>query len=135
MNLNLPDFITLDLFAIFLFFISFLGLITSRNVLKSIIFILMKQTSVIMFWLIVGSRTGTTPPIIYDPELLNDLAAISDPLPQALMLTAIIIGISVTAINITMLNSLLRKHGTTEWSELARLSAVDEEAEVEEPNS
>ena len=129
MDFAILDIITLDMFAVVLFFISFLGLITSRNVIKSIIFILMKQTSVIMFWLIVGSRSGTTPPIIYDVELLENLPVIADPLPQALMLTAIIIGISVTAINITMLNSLLRKYATTEWGALSRLSQQEEEEE------
>jgi len=123
----LPDFLTLDIFAIALFFIGFLGLITSRNVLKSIIFMLMMEAAVIMFWLFVGSRTGTTPPIIHDPELLYYLPAIADPLPQALMLTAIIIGISVTAINITMLNALLRKYGSTDWGVLEQLAGKDVE--------
>jgi len=123
----LPDFFTLDIFAIALFFIGFLGLIISRNVLKSIIFMLMMEAAVIMFWLIIGSRTGTTPPIIYDPALLDYLPAIADPLPQALMLTAIIIGISVTAINLTMLNALLRKHGSTDWGVLERLAGTDVE--------
>jgi len=116
------QFHTLDLFAVALFFISFFGLITSRNVIKSIIFILLMQTSVIMFWLFMGARSGNTPPIIYDTELLGYLPAISDPLPQALMLTAIIIGISVTAINITMLNTLFRKFNTTDWDAMTKLS-------------
>ena len=122
------SFQILDLFTVVLFFISFFGLITSRNIIKSIIFILLMQTSVIMFWLFVGARTGTTPPIIYDLELLEYLPAIADPLPQALMLTAIIIGISVTAINITMLNSLFRKFNTTDWETMAKLS---QEAETD----
>jgi len=125
----LPDFLTLDIFAIALFFIGFMGLITSRNVLKSIIFMLMMETAVIVFWLFIGSRTGVIPPIIYDVAMLDpdNLSAIADPLPQALMLTAIIIGISVTAINITMLNALLRKHGSTDWGVLAQLAGTDPE--------
>jgi len=108
-------FEVLDIFAVVLFFISFLGLITARNVIKSIIFTLLMQTAVIMFWLFLGGRHGTRPPIIDDLAYLDNLYAISDPLPQTLMLTAIIIGISVTAINITMLNSLFRKYNTTDW--------------------
>jgi len=108
----------LEIFPVVLFFISFFGLITSNNIIKSIVFILLMQTSVVMFWLIVGGMTGVLPPIgAYHP----DPDAISDPLPQALMLTAIIIGISVTAINITMLNTLFRQHQTADWETMEKL--------------
>jgi len=118
--------ILLDIFPIVLFFISFFGLTTSENIIKSIILTMLMQTSVIMFWLVVGSRYGVRPPIIYDTALLYNLDYISDPLPQALMLTAIIIGISVTAINITMLNSLYRKYHTAEWKPMASLAKENE---------
>ena len=117
----MPDFVSFEIFPIVLFFISFFGLITSNNIIKTIVFIMLMQTSVVMFWLVVGGMIGTAPPIgAYHP----DTDVISDPLPQALMLTAIIIGISVTAINITMLNTLFRKHETAEWDTLD--SAVKE---------
>ena len=116
-----------DIFAVVLFFISFFGLITSKNIIKSIIFTILMQTAVIMFLIFLGARYGTTPPIIHDTALLYDMTAIADPFPQALMLTAIIIGISVTAINITMLNTLFRKYKTLDWatmSENARIDAI-----------
>ena len=103
-----------EIFPIVLFFISFFGLITAKNVIKSIVFIMVMQTSVIMFWLVQGARFGTSPPIVDNIENM-DIGAIADPLPQALMLTAIIIGISVMAVNITMLNTLYRKHKTADW--------------------
>lgn len=119
------DFLTnisLEFFPIILFFISFFGLITSNNIIKSIVFILLMQTSVVMFWLIIGGILGTLPPI---NPYYNYPDAISDPLPQALMLTAIIIGISVTAINITMLNTLFRKHETIDWRNMDELIRKD----------
>jgi multicomponent Na+:H+ antiporter subunit C len=122
-----------DVFAIALFFISIFGLLTSRNIIKSIIFILVMQTAVIMFWIFLSSRFGDIPPIINDPALLNDMTAIADPFPQALMLTAIIIGISVTAICITMLNTLFRRHKTIEWKSLAqcaREEAIQRNTEI-----
>ena len=106
-----------DLFPILLFFISFFGLITAKSIIKSIVFIMTMQTSVIMFWLVQGAKFGTSPPIIDNIENL-DISAVADPLPQALMLTAIIIGISVMAVNITMLNTLYRKHKTADWKTL-----------------
>jgi len=105
-----------DFFPILLFFISFYGMITTSNIIKSIVFIMLMQTAVIMFWLGVGARYGVVPPIIGDIAYLEYADVIADPLPQALMLTAIIIGIAVTAINITMLNALFKKHKTVNWA-------------------
>ena len=119
------DTVPLEIFPIVLFFISFFGMITSNNIIKSIVFILLMQTSVVMFWLIVGGAMGTMPPIgAYHP----DPDMISDPLPQALMLTAIIIGISVTAINITMLNTLFRTYQTADWQTMEKLVQKDLES-------
>ena len=108
-----------DVFPAILFFISFFGLITTQNIVKSIILSVTMQTSVIMFWLGIAARVGTVPPIFgyYD---LYDASEIADPLPQALMLTAIIIGIAITAINITLLNSLYRKYKTIKWDEMTK---------------
>ena len=116
----------LDIFAVIMFFFALFGLITARNAIKTIIFTLIMQTAVIMFWLFLSARTGTTPPIIYDPAILNDMPAIADPTPQALMLTAIIIGISVSAIKITMLNYLFRKYNTADWELMHELAAKEE---------
>ena len=116
--MNLP-FDILSTFGPLLFFISFYGLITSRNVIKSIVFVIIMQTSVIIIWLGIGASHGTTPPILTSEEILTyGFEGVSDPLPQALMLTAIVIGISVTAIIITMLNALFRKYGSTDWDSL-----------------
>ena len=106
-----------DVFPIILFFVSFFGLITTVNIVKSIILSVTMQTAVIMFWLGVAARVGTIPPIFEYYELY-DASEIADPLPQALMLTAIIIGIAITAINITLLNSLYRKYKTIKWDEM-----------------
>ena len=124
--MNLP-FNLLQIFPPLLFFISLFGLITSRNVIKSIAFSLLMQTAVIIFWLSVGAAHGTTPPMIQDGAMLYNLEGFSDPLPQALMLTAIVIGISITAINITMLNTLFRKYRSTDWGTLAKETKKEEE--------
>jgi len=123
---------TLDIFAVIMFFIGLFGLITARNAIKTIVFTLIMQTAVIMFWLFLSARQGTLPPIIYDPAILYDMTAIADPTPQALMLTAIIIGISVSAIKITMLNYLFRRYNTADWELMHKLA---EEEEAKNPYS
>jgi len=102
-----------EIFAVIMFFISFYGLITTKNAIKSIIFIVLMEASTIMFFLSFGyNRGGMLPPI---GENLQDLENVADPLPQALMITAIIIGLAITAINITMLITLFRKVKSRDW--------------------
>ena len=101
-----------ELLSLAMFFISFYGLITSVNIIKSIIFTVMKETSVIMFFLGIGYHSGILPPI---GDSL-DLNSVADPLPQALMITAVVIGLCSTAVNIVVFITLFRKHGTANWN-------------------
>jgi len=105
-----------------LFFISILGLILSRNTIKSIVLIMLCQTSIVLYWLYIGGSTGTRPPMLDESIEYVDPYLFSDPLPQALMLTAIVIGISVAAIMITMLSNIIRKYKTADWEKIKELS-------------
>ena len=118
-----------EIMPILLFFLSYFGIITTGNIVKSIVLIILMQTAVIMFWLGVGSRMGVVPPI-FEAYYVADASDIADPLPQALMLTAIIIGIAVTAINITLLNALFRKYKTIEWRAMEDQAIPEERPEV-----
>jgi len=101
-----------EIAAIAMFFLGFFGLVASNNIIKSVIFIVLMETGVIMFFLSVGISAGFLPPIA---DHLIAYYTVVDPLPSALMITAIVIGLSVTAINITMLMTLLRKYRTADW--------------------
>lgn len=102
----------LEIFAIIAFFISFYGLITSRKIFKSVVSLGIMEISVIMFILSIGFENGAIPPIGSNPEELTNAA---DPLAQALVITALIIGAAVTAVNLTVLITICRKHKTTDW--------------------
>jgi multicomponent Na+:H+ antiporter subunit C len=110
-----------ELAAVIMFFISYYGLTTSRNIMKSIIFIVLMEVAVVMFWLSIGFRAGIRPPIVAShPGIdafseLEYLGYVADPFPQALMITAIIIGLAITAINTVMFITLYRKYKTTDW--------------------
>jgi len=103
------DFLNLELFSVIMFFIAFYGLITSKNIIKSIVSITLMEMAVIMFIISIGFLDGMTPPIGQNPENATD------PLPQALMITAIVIGVAVAAVNLTMLISLYRQFKSTDW--------------------
>jgi len=99
----------IEYFPIGMFFISFYGLIISKNIVKSIVSIGLMEMAVIMFIVSIGFKDGMRVPIG------QDLENVADPLPQALVITAIIIGITVAAVNLTMLISLYRQHKSTDW--------------------
>ena len=100
-----------EILAVAVFFISFYGLITTTNIIKSIVFINVMETAVIMFFLGIGYQAGILPPI----GLGLDPAAVADPLPQAFMITAVVIGLCGTAVNIVMFVTAYRKYGTANW--------------------
>ena len=99
----------IEIFAVVMFFIGFYGIITSRNIIKSVVSIGLMEMAVVVFFLGVGFISGAEPPI--GTGVLNAV----DPLPQALVITAIIIGVTVSAVNVTMLISLGRKENSTDW--------------------
>ena len=102
-------YLTPEILSIAMFFISFYGLITSKSIIKSIVSVGLLETAVVMFLISIGFSEGMTPPIG------QNLENVADPLPQALVITAIVIGITVTAVNITFFISLCRQYNTADW--------------------
>ena len=106
----------IEIIVAIVFFISFYGLITSKKIIQSIVSIGLMEIAVIMFFLSLGYESGIMPPIGRSPE------NVADPLPQALMITAIVIGVAVTAINLTMLISLCRQSKSADWDVVKKKS-------------
>ncbi len=98
-----------EICSLMLFFIGLFGIIARRNIIKTIIAIGIMEIGVILFFLSINHTIGSEPPIGLD--LRNP----SDPVPQALMITAIVIGIAVTAVAMSMFIGLYHKYGTTNW--------------------
>ena len=109
----------MEIVPIIVFFLGMFGLITSRNIVKSVACLVLMEMGVIVFILGLVYRTHILPPI--GQYMQYNLDGIADPLPQALMITAIIIGLAVTAIDFTMIIHLVRKHKTTDWNEVKAL--------------
>ena len=112
----------LSVLSVAVFFISFFILITSKNIIKSTVSVAIMQTAVIMFFLAMNYFEGAMSPIVIQEVGIEGYA---DALPQALMITAIVIGFSVTAINIIMMNTLFRKYDTSDWGKLFKLAKED----------
>ena len=103
--------------AILLFFIGMYGVCARRNILKTIISMSVMQAALILFFLSLSHHQDNIPPIGMS---LEQSAHVADPVPQALMITAVVVGISVTAVSLTMFVSIYHKYGTTNWNKVKR---------------
>ena len=86
-----------------------IGLILShRNVLNALVGLFVFQSGVILFFIVLAARRDGTLPIV-DPEVT---APSVDPLPHALMLTAIVVGVATLGVGLAILHKLQEEHGT-----------------------
>lgn len=106
-------FLCLVLFSIGLYCI-----LRRRNLIKIIIGIAIVEYAVNLFFILVGYRMhGRAPIYSPDQEILNMV----DPLPQALVLTAIVIGLAVTALIAAIAMRVYEKYGTFDITKIRRL--------------
>jgi len=109
------ELITGENVALILFFVGVYGLTARRNIIKSIIGLGIMQAAIILFFVTVNASVDDVPPIGVATG-----AQVADPVPQALMITAVVIGVSVTAVSLTMFISLYHKYGSTNWNKVRR---------------
>ncbi|WP_435333251.1 cation:proton antiporter subunit C [Haloarchaeobius sp. TZWWS8] len=82
-------------------------LVDDENLVKKVIGLNLFQTGVFLFFITVGYRRGGDPPIVSDGG-----GPYVNPLPQVLMLTAIVVGVSVTAVALALVVRIYREYGT-----------------------
>ena len=108
---------------IFLMMVGFYILISRRNLVKKILGLNIFQTSVFIFYISMGKITGGTAPILIEGE---GEVIYSNPLPHVLILTAIVVGVSTTAVALALVVRIKEAYGTIEGDEI---SAMDNEIE------
>jgi len=91
--------------------IGFYGMCTSKNIIKSIVCLNISEAAIILIFLRSVYFEGAALPIIG----LHHAGEMVDPLPQALMITAIVIGASVTSLALMISIRLFRAYGSLDW--------------------
>ena len=81
------------------------GLITSDNLIKKIMCLSIIENTMILNFIRAGFREEAAAPFLITPD-----AVTVDPIPQALMLTAIVIGVCFNALAVAC---IVRLHHTT----------------------
>jgi len=93
-----------------LIFIGLYIVLTRNNLIKVIIGLSILDTGVNLFLISVGYISKGTAPIFSKPGIKAENMV--DPVPQALVLTAIVIGVSVLALALSLAIKLYQHYGT-----------------------
>ncbi|MCD4832204.1 MAG: cation:proton antiporter subunit C [Bacteroidales bacterium] len=112
-NLNL-EIITL-ITGVILVLIGIWGLLTQKNLIKIVIGFTLFDTGIHIIMVSIGYVKNRTAPIIDQSVNINDVGnSVVDPVPQALVLTAIVIGLGVTALMLTYVLKMYQKRKSLE---------------------
>jgi len=93
------------------------GILTKRNVIKIIVSLNILEIGLNLFIVSVGFVDGGLAPIFTSDHATNALSFV-DPLPQALVLTAIVIGVGTTALGLALAKNIYAKYGTFNLDEM-----------------
>ena len=98
------------------------ALVAKKNLVRIIIGICILEYAVNLLLVLMGYRKGGIAPILAPGQSPEDLAARAvDPLPQAMTLTSIVIGLSITALAVAMAIRLYDKYGTFDTNDIRKL--------------
>ena len=93
-----------------LFLVGLFGILTSRNIIKIVIGLSFMEFSVYLFLVLIGYIDGGQAPILI--KGMEAWQPVVDPLPQAMVLTAIVIGLATNAMLLSTAIRIYKKFGT-----------------------
>ncbi|GAB2819270.1 sodium:proton antiporter [Streptomyces sp. NPDC054796] len=106
------------LVAGWIFLVGVYGLVTSRDLIHAVGCLAVTQSSTYVLLLAVGYRDGGTAPVYSDAPTG---ARVVDPVVQALTLTDVVVGATVTALLLSLVIQLRKRHGTVDPDGLSAL--------------
>ncbi len=107
--------------SLLVFMIGLYGVMSKNNLIKKIMGLTIMNGSIVLFFISIGYREAGLAPILEKGTtggLSNTILV--DPLPQALMLTAIVIGISITALALALIVRIYAKYKTLDIQQLSK---------------
>ena len=108
------------LVVIFLMMIGLYATISSRNLIKKVIGINIFQISVFLFYIAMSKVKHGTAPILWDKSHVYD-----NPLPHVLILTAIVVSVSTTAVALALVINIHKEYGTIEEDMILEKQKLD----------
>jgi multicomponent Na+:H+ antiporter subunit C len=105
-----------------LFVMGLYCLIAKKHLVKKIIGMVIMEYAINLFIILIGYKDAGIPPIFLpDMDKASFVSQSVDPLPQALVLTSIVIGLSILAMMVAISLRLYEKYQTFDMSEIRRL--------------
>ena len=112
-----------------LFMIGLYSAVVKKNMAKIVIGIVIMEYAVNLFLIMLGYRFGGVAPIVdrstveagTTTPISSFLSSAVDPLPQALVLTSIVISLGSLALMISICIRVYEKYGTFDITEIRRL--------------
>jgi multicomponent Na+:H+ antiporter subunit C len=98
--------------AVIIFFIGLAGVIMRKNMMMTVIAIGVMNVAVILAFVTMNAS-------VYDsaPMVAHNVTEAADPLPQALMITSVVIGVAVRAMMLVLILNIYRARGTLDWAQ------------------
>jgi multicomponent Na+:H+ antiporter subunit C len=104
------------LISALLMMIGLLGIMTHNNLVKKLMGLSIFQVSVLLFYMSISWVDGGGVPIY-----VKGMRLYSNPVPHVLMLTAIVVGVAITAVGLAIIVRIKEAYGTIEEDEILEI--------------
>jgi len=106
------------LLCLALFCVGLYCILRKRNIIKIIVGVIIAEYAVNLFFILTAYRVNGRVPIFSPDASISNMV---DPLPHALVLTAIVIGLATTALLVAMAMRIYEKYGTFDITKIREL--------------
>jgi len=111
-----------DIGSMILFFIGLFGLLTQRHILKIFISVSIMEIAIFLFFIGNTFNKAFTAPILGDGH--TEFIAMNDPIPHAMILTAIVIGMAVFALGVSFAIEYYKLTGRTDINDMHEMGEL-----------
>lgn len=104
----------------FLITLGLYGMVIKRNYIKKLIGMTVFQAAIILFYILAAYKKGGSVPVLDKAQIGMDPDAYVNPLPHALMLTAIVVGVATVGVGLSLLIRIYQGFQTLDEEELRK---------------
>lgn len=106
------------LLAVVLMMVGLWAMMAKNNLMKKILGMAIFQPAIILFYVSISTKRGATLPVVWDKLGPPQPEQYANPLPQVLMLTAIVVGVATLGVALALAQKLYRHYHTLEEDEI-----------------